>query len=333
MLNDIAERLGWPIHALFYPQAHFYWLYLLSTAVAALFLCYLRAEPTAERFRAAFRAAFPSRVFLHPSALLDYRFIIVNHVLYALGVSFLTMSVSVATDHVQAGLIILFGPHQHDAAPGAFAGILFSLAALLAADAGLFVEHWLHHRIPLLWEFHKVHHSAEVLTPLTAERMHPVNDLLRSLVVACFVGASNGVFLYLYPGGVAEVTVAGINIFYFLAYTIGVYHLQHSHVWLVFPKGIREWLFSPALHQIHHSRLPAHRDKNFAVTFTIWDRLAGTLHIPDENERGKFELGLDEADQQSLRTLWQLYMTPFHAAYIRLSEAAGGRRAEVPIAD
>ena len=298
-------------------MAHFYWLYLVATVLAGFLLCYWRAPAGCGRLGATLQALFPARVFLHPSALLDYRFVIVNHVLYALGLGFLTLSVSAVTDTVGAGLNLVFGPGDANAQAGACADVLFSLATFLVADAALFLQHWLHHRIPFLWEFHKVHHSAEVLTPLTAERLHPVNDLLGSVVVATFVGVNNGIFLHLYPGSVAEVAVLGVNIFYFLAYTFGVHHLQHSHVWLVFPRGLREWLFSPALHLIHHSKKPAHRDKNFAVTFTFWDRLAGTLYMPEEHEQETLELGLDEADQQALQTLWQLYMTPFHAIFAR----------------
>lgn len=332
MPNDLAVRLSWPLYAVIYPQADFYWPYLITTVLAAFLVCYTRAPAGPGRLGAALRVVFPARVILHPSALLDYRFLIVNHVLYALGLGFLTLSVSAVTDAVDACLTFLFGPGGPSAPAGAFADILFSLATLVAADAALFVQHWLHHRIPVLWEFHKVHHSAQVLTPLTADRVHPVNDLIRSLFVASFVGVSNGIFLYLYPGSIAELTVIGVNIFYFLAYTLGVYHLQHSHVWLVFPKGIREWVFSPALHQIHHSKDPAHYDTNFAVTFTFWDRLAGTLYIPEDSEWATLELGLEETDQQSLQTLWQLYATPFRNIFVRYLGAgrrpANGRAAQ-----
>jgi sterol desaturase/sphingolipid hydroxylase (fatty acid hydroxylase superfamily) len=326
VLNDLAERLGSPLRALFISTEHFYWLYLVLTVLAGFLLCYRRAPIGPGRLGAALRVLFPARVILHPSALLDYRFVIVNHVLYALGLGFLTLSVSAVTDKVAAGLNFLFGPGDAAAQAGPCADVLFSLVTFLVADAALFLQHWLHHRVPFLWEFHKVHHSAEVLTPLTAERLHPVNDLLGSVVVATFVGVNNAIFLHLYPGGFTEVTVAGVNIFYFLAFTFGVHHLQHSHVWLVFPRGLREWLFSPALHLIHHSKNPAHYNTNFAVTFTFWDRLAGTLYIPAEHERETLELGLEEADQQALQTLWQLYMTPFRNIFA-WHGGAGSRQA------
>ena len=35
----------------------------------------------------------------------------------------------------------------------------------LSYELGYWFNHWLSHKVPVLWEFHKVHHSATVLTP------------------------------------------------------------------------------------------------------------------------------------------------------------------------
>ena len=45
------------------------------------------------------------------------------------------------------------------------------------------------HRVPALWEFHKVHHSAEVLTPLTEWRQHPVELMLFPVVIGAATAA------------------------------------------------------------------------------------------------------------------------------------------------
>jgi sterol desaturase/sphingolipid hydroxylase (fatty acid hydroxylase superfamily) len=202
---------------------------------------------------------------------------------------------------------------QRDAWPLASLG--FTVCLLLAVDGGLFLAHWLQHKVPVLWEFHKVHHSAEVLTPVTDLRMHPVDTILSILIQTCLVGAANAVFLYLYADPVAQVTVIGANFLGFILY-LGGYHLKHSHVWILYPRGIREHISSPALHLIHHSTNPKHFDKNFARFFTFWDPLAGTLYIPEGKE--ELEFGLEEKDQKGLRTVWQLYVTPFRNVFARL---------------
>jgi sterol desaturase/sphingolipid hydroxylase (fatty acid hydroxylase superfamily) len=318
VFQTLLVKLSAPLLAPFSPQDRLFCGYLLATAAIALWVLYRRRAATGQTtMRQALAAITPRDVFLHPSALLDYRVWILNHVIFTLGIGVLLFSVSTATDWYVSVLTRAFGPPPSAIQAGFFSCAVFTIVSLMAADAGIFVDHWLQHKIPLFWEFHKVHHSAEVLTPWTAFRVHPVSELIKAPFIAAFVGLSNAVFLYLFQGTIAEVTVLGVNALYLLAYTIGAYHLQHSHVWLIFPRGIREILCSPAMHQIHHSKEPKHRDKNFAVTFTFWDRMAGTLYMPQDEEKDRLQLGVDDADQAELKTLWQLYATPFRHAIER----------------
>ncbi len=250
-------------------------------------------------------------MFLHASALLDYRFVVLNYYVIALVVGAMFLSVATTSAWMLAAINFVCGPNSHAAAPGLASGLAFTFLVFVAVDFGNFFGHWLQHKVPFLWEFHKIHHSAEVLTPITALRVHPVGEVLSTQVIALCVGAVNGGFLYLFQGPVAETTLFGVNALDFLYYTIGAYHLAHSHVWLMFPKGLREVFYSPALHLIHHSIDPKHRDKNFAFTFTIWDRLAGTLYMPEESEKDTLVLGLGEDEQRDFTSVWQLYATPF----------------------
>ena len=51
----------------------------------------------------------------------------------------------------------------------------YTLAVVLAIDLAVWLTHYLQHKVVVLWQFHQVHHSAEVLTPMTVYRMHPVD--------------------------------------------------------------------------------------------------------------------------------------------------------------
>ena len=46
--------------------------------------------------------------------------------------------------------------------------------------------------MPFLWEFHKVHHSAEVLNPITGFRSHPVDQVLDAVVMGAMTGLALG---------------------------------------------------------------------------------------------------------------------------------------------
>jgi sterol desaturase/sphingolipid hydroxylase (fatty acid hydroxylase superfamily) len=291
------------------PEGRFFLGYLIFTVMLAVGFYYRRARS----WRAAFAAVFRRDVFLHPSAIADYQVAAINFVLNSVVLTLAAATALYMTYSVVVLLILVLGPLP--AWPvGTFAIAAFGLASFLTYDLGNFVQHWLQHRVSILWEFHKVHHSAEVLTPITAVRVHPVAELFASQVLASFSAAGNGAFLYFYGGKIAAFTVFGANILFLLHYTIGGYHLQHSHIWINFPPVIRRIFVSPAMHMIHHSRDPRHCGKNFAFALTIWDRFAGTLLIPDDSERERIVFGLAPEDQGDLRDLWQLYATPFKRA-------------------
>ena len=188
--------------------------------------------------------------------------------------------------------------------------VMMTLTSFVAMDFGNFYFHLLQHRSPLLWELHKVHHSAEVLTPLTALRVHPIAATLGSQFLAICAGVPASLYLYLYGNHVAELQVAGVNLFLFLWQTVLANNLAHSHVWVMYPRGVRQIFYSPALHLIHHSADPRHYGKNLGFALTLWDRLAGTLYWPAASDRKGLVLGLEADDMRELRTTGQLFLTP-----------------------
>ena len=54
---------------------------------------------------------------------------------------------------------------------------------------------------PALWEFHKVHHSAEVMTTFTEMRQHPVEIIFFMNVIALCTGLTFGLMTYLFGPG------------------------------------------------------------------------------------------------------------------------------------
>ena len=149
---------------------------------------------------------------------------------------------------------------------------------LLAFEFGYWASHYVFHRIPALWEFHKVHHSAEVMTTLTEMRQHPIEIIVFMNVQALCTGMVFGLMTYLF-GHVGHWALLDGNI------VLGIFiltwgHLRHSHIWMPV-QGLMGKLFqSPAHHQVHHSTDPRHFDKNLGFALAVWDWAFGTLHIP-----------------------------------------------------
>ena len=125
-----------------------------------------------------------------------------------------------------------------------------------------FASYWLHrgkHAWPVLWQFHKVHHSQTELTVFTRFRF-PLLDRLLDMVV-------------LFPIGVVTGSASLPLALYLLVVLRSC--LEHSGLnWTYGPLG---WLIvSPSFHGTHHSKAPEHIDRNFGGLFAVWDRMFGT---------------------------------------------------------
>lgn len=202
--------------------------------------------------------------------------------------------------------------------------VVATLAATLAGDLAYYVTHRLHHEHPVLWPFHKLHHSAEHLTPLTAKRNHPVYEVIFGMVHSFFVAPVMGVIFGLF-GVYDPATLLGLGVVV-LAFNAAGGALRHSHIWLDYGPVLDRIFISPAQHQIHHSCAVEHHDKNYGLIFALWDWMFGTLYIPDRHE----ELVFGVADRNGVReaqvhtTLATAYMVPFAeaAAALRAGSAA-----------
>ena len=162
------------------------------------------------------------------------------------------------------------------------------------------------HRIPVLWAFHKVHHSATVLNPVTVLRTHPIEGVLFALRSALVQGFCIALFFFFFGEQVSLLTVLGAGLFNFLFNALGS-NLRHSPVPLGFWKPVERIFMSPAQHQVHHSVAPEHYDRNFGVALSVWDYLFGTFCHSTPNQ--KLTYGL-VSDQKTPHTLASLYWGP-----------------------
>lgn len=132
--------------------------------------------------------------------------------------------------------------------------------------------HNLLHRVPWLWELHKVHHSIEELDWIGSFRFHWMEIVLyRGLTY--------------FPLAVLGVDGDVILAIAVVATLIG--HLNHSNLDLTWGP-LRYVLNSPRMHVWHHDRAwPADRPSgvNFGISLSLWDWLFGTAWWPDARER------------------------------------------------
>lgn len=185
-----------------------------------------------------------------------------------------------------------------DAAPGFWGSLFCTFLAFVGMD---FVRYWTHvlfHRVPALWALHRKHHEPAVLTPITAFRFWPQEQIIHLLGAFLGLGFGAGLGATMLGATATPPMLAGVNVFT-VAWGVGFAHLRHSHVPLSFPRWLSYLLVSPVMHQAHHSADPAQHDRNFATVFSVWDWMFGTLYMTRPGERFRFGLGAEEEDGPS----------------------------------
>jgi sterol desaturase/sphingolipid hydroxylase (fatty acid hydroxylase superfamily) len=87
-----------------------------------------------------------------------------------------------------------------------------TIMLFLAYEFAYWLDHYLSHKVPVLWEFHKVHHTAQVLSPLTAARVHPVDSLVFANIAAIVIGLTGGVLHYVFGSPASPFALSGANV-------------------------------------------------------------------------------------------------------------------------
>ncbi len=286
-----------------------YWVFLLS-ALGMAFGLYLRQSGKDWSLSGAVQYLFPKSVWLHKSSRVDYAYFLINALVMLLVFTPLILKVYPAT--VEAGLAAAstIGLPSFNA-PFAGAAVFYFVAFVLITDFMIFFSHWLMHKVPFLWQFHKVHHAAEVLNPMTLYRQHPVDLVLTGVLVGLGTAIVHVLFTHIFSQPFSFLTFSGLNAIT-LAFYIGGYNLRHSHIRLSFGRVLDRWLISPEQHQLHHSCVEAHFDKNMGLIFAVWDRLFRTHYLPAKDE--EIVLGLPDGEAKEYSSVYACYILPFRKA-------------------
>lgn len=202
-------------------------------------------------------------------------------------------SLSLIGSRLGEGLARLFTGAGASGEPGWPLLLVAALAAFVAGDFALYWTHRLFHAVPLLWRSHRLHHAPPVLTPLTAFRFWPWEQVVHLSGNMLGQGLGLGFVAGMAGTQVPPLTVLGVNAF-MLIWGLAFAHLRHSPVPMPFPRLLSGWLISPHMHQLHHSLADEHRDRNFGTALAIWDRMFGTYALPVKGERFRFGVGAAE---------------------------------------
>jgi sterol desaturase/sphingolipid hydroxylase (fatty acid hydroxylase superfamily) len=311
-----ASHILWDAFAANVPR-DLHWQFILVTLVIALSIWVIRdghgSRDAHGRERKAHLLQFllPKDIYTHVSARVDVWLWVTERILRPLWVVGLLATVGPTTESAVIDFLQWTLGTTPAIAVNYWWMLLYSLVTLLCYDFVFFLIHYTMHSVPALWALHKVHHSAEVLTPLTRYREHFLVGPIWAAGGAFSYGLVGGLFAWLFNGGIIAATLFNIGFFALVFGFNGSF--RHYHVQFNYPRWLSLWLHSPAMHHVHHSYLQQHWDKNFAAVTSIWDRLFGTLYVPAKDEHTPWGIGPNT--QSNYRTYWQNTVGPFRDWY------------------
>ena len=285
----------------------------LGFMVSATLFILVKGFWTQGQLRRDLSAFFSPKTWFHPSSRVDVQCLLFNNWSFALLILPVIWNVEDMLIWVAHGLDLVFG-HKFllNDWPQGVVTLIYTVTLFVCSDLSRYLLHYALHRYPWLWRFHKVHHSAEVLTPMTVYRAHPVEMLLYRFRALLVVGSISGVFFFLFGGKMKIWAILGVNGLGFLFNLLGA-NLRHSRVWLGF--GPLEKVFiSPAQHQMHHSQNLSMSKTNLGSCLALWDRALGTFRASKtvgESERANFGLAPERSNHDPrswLSSFWRPFV-------------------------
>ena len=147
----------------------------------------------------------------------------------------------------------------------------------LVSDFVQWNTHRLLHKIPLLWNFHKVHHSVKQMGFAAHLRYHWVEPIVYKSI------------LYIPMALIGGFKAEDVIFVHFIAIVIG--HLNHANLGWDYGR-LKYIVNNPKMHIWHHSKQIHNRyGANFGISLSVWDYIFGTHHIPHDGR--DIELGFD----------------------------------------
>ncbi len=208
-----------------------------------------------------------------------------NTVVLGLVFGFVTVAVASWTEENRVGLLNALD----------FTGPVRFVLALVLLDGWMYVWHRANHAIPLLWRFHRMHHSDRHLDVTTATRFH----------LGEHVGAAV-LRLGLIP-------LLGFEVWNLVVYdtlVIAITQFHHADISIGrWDRWLRWLIVTPYMHKVHHSDWRPETDSNYSTVLSLWDRLFGSLRMRADPKTLVF--GLKEFKDVSWQGLWGMWKTPF----------------------
>jgi sterol desaturase/sphingolipid hydroxylase (fatty acid hydroxylase superfamily) len=172
------------------------------------------------------------------------------------------------------------------------------VASVVALDLVVYAQHWLFHRVPVLWRLHRVHHADVDFDVTTGLRFHPLEIVASMLIKMAAIVALGAPPL---AALVFEVLLNASAMF------------EHANVRLGAraDRLLRLVLVTPDMHRVHHSVEIDETHSNFGFNVSLWDRLFRTYRASPRAGHDDMLIGLPLFREPREAGLPRLLTQPF----------------------
>ena len=173
------------------------------------------------------------------------------------------------------------------------------LISFLCIDFIHYISHRVHHLIPMLWRFHRLHHSDNSVDSVTSLIHHPLE------LLSIFLTNITAYVLF-------DIPVIVIN-----AYTLVlVMHSPFTHTKLKLNHKIDHllsyFIVTPNFHRIHHSIVMSEGNTSFGIFLPFWDRVFNTYESKEESYMSnKIKFGISINQSPSSLSIKEFLINPF----------------------
>jgi diguanylate cyclase (GGDEF)-like protein len=173
--------------------------------------------------------------------------------------------------------------------------VVFSFILL---DLAIYFQHAMFHVLPVMWRFHRVHHSDLDFDITTGLRFHP-GEVLISLLIKFTTVVALG-------APVLAVILFEVSLNFMAMFT-------HSNIRLnkTFERVLRWFIVTPDMHRVHHSILENETNSNFAFNISLWDRIFGTYIAKPKAGHQGMTIGLEQFRELAWQRFSRLIFMPF----------------------
>ena len=170
--------------------------------------------------------------------------------------------------------------------------------AVIILDLSIYLQHVLHHAIPILWRLHMVHHADLDFDVTTGTRFHPI-EIVLSMTIKLMTVAALG------PPALS------VLIFEVALNATSMFNHSNIHVPERIDRILRLFIVTPDMHRIHHSVIIRETNSNYGFNLPWWDRLLGTYKAQPDTGHEEMTIGLSHFRDPKQLTLPQLLILPF----------------------